>query len=405
MIQIKTTGLEDYLDGEGGTTNIKALILGRPGSGKTRAASFWKRPFLCDFEDGRAVLADRGIPYVRIRSIKEAEETLAYIKKEVGKKDRGFDTVVVDTIDGFQLTSTRERLAKVNRERLEAFEGDYDAVNNPIKTFIQGLLELDVNVIVNAHIKEAGQVKVKGQENQKAKLGEDTLSVTQAWTVDMVGGIREQVAGWFDLVGVMENEWGVEGGQKVIKRYIRWQPTPEIPFLKDRLFAFGRKTPVRFAESDYTQLVEAITKKAVGLKPAETVGEIESEGAQPAPADVPAGPVAADPSGVLTKPRAAAKKAPAKKAEESIPAPAETASEPEPAAAPATTEEAVAAVTEVLGGEVVETQEVARDYAAEAEAATTRDEVRAIWNDALAAEELTPALKARLTVLAKSISQ
>jgi hypothetical protein len=398
VIQIKTTGLEDYLDGDGGTANVKCLILGRPGSGKTRGASFWKRPLLIDFEDGRAVLADRNIPYIRVRSIKDSKDALTYIKKEVGKPSRIFDTVVVDTVDGFQITSTRERLAKVGRERLEAFEGDYDAVNNPIKEFIQGLLELDVNVVVNVHIKEAGQVKVKNAP-EKAKLGEDTISMTQAWSLDLVGGLREQVPGWFDLVGLMENEWGVEGGQKVIKRHIRWQPTPEIPFLKDRLYAFGRKTPVKFADSDYTQLAEAIAAKAKGLKPSEAVAEIATEGVQPAPADIPSGPVNADPSGVLPKPRT-------RKAEPAPEPTPEPAVEPVPAATPEPTEdEAVATVEEVLGGQVIAVQAEARDYAAEAEQATTRAEVKAVWNAALEAGALTPALKARLTVIGKSLSQ
>ena len=381
MIQIKTTGLEDYLDGDGGTSNIKCLVLGRPGSGKTRAASFWKRPLLCDFEDGRAVLADRGIPYVRIRTLAEAKETLQYIRREVGKPNRAFDTVIVDTIDGFQATSIRERLKKVSRERLEAFEGDYDAVNNPVKEFIQGLLELDVNVVVNAHIKEAGQVKVKDQGNQKAKLGDDTLNVTQAWSVDMVGGIREQVAGWFDLVALMENEWGVENGKKVIKRHLRWQPTPEVPFLKDRMYAFGDTTPVRFAPSDYSQLADALANKAKGLKPSQDV-EVVGEQVEPAPADLQSGPVVADPSGVLPKPRATK----AQPTEPQAPAPAP-----------------VELVQEVLGGQVIAEQVVPRDYAAEAEQANTVAEVKAIWNDALEAGALDGALKARLTVIGKSL--
>jgi len=386
VIQIKTTGLEDYLDGDGGTSNIKCLVLGRPGSGKTRAASFWKRPFLCDFEDGRSVLADRGIPYVRIRSLAEAKETLQYIRREVGKPSRAFDTVIVDTIDGFQMTSVRERLKKVSRERLEAFEGDYDAVNNPVKEFIQGLLELDVNVVVNAHIKEAGQVKVKGQDSKKAKLGDDTLNITQAWSVDMVGGIREQVAGWFDLVALMENEWDLQDGKKVIKRHLRWQPTPEIPFLKDRLYAFGDTTPVRFADSDYTQLAEMLANKAKGLAPSQDV-DVIGEPVQIAAPDANAGPVVADPSGVLPRPRA---NNAAPKSTNDTTAPTPT---------------AVETVQDVLGGQVIAEHVVPRDYAAEAEQCATRADVKAIWNDALQAGALDAALKARLTVIGKGLSQ
>ena len=37
MLTIKMTGLDDYLDG--GTGRIKVLIMGPPGSGKTRSLS------------------------------------------------------------------------------------------------------------------------------------------------------------------------------------------------------------------------------------------------------------------------------------------------------------------------------------------------------------------------------
>lgn len=394
MIQIKITGLDDYLDGEGATTNIKALILGRPGCGKTRAASYWKGPFLIDFEDGRAVLADRGIPYARCRSLKDATDALQHIKRECAKKDRTVYTVIVDTLDAFQKISTRERLAKVGRTKLEAFEGDYDEVNNPIEAFISGLLELDVNVIVNVHLKAAGKVKVKDAP-APASLGEDTITMAQAWELALVGGIREQAAGWFDLVGLMENEWAVEDGKKVIKRFVRWQPIPELPFLKDRLYAFPRKTPVKFADSDYEQLVAYITKKAEGLKPSVVIGEIGTDGPQPAPADMPGGPVVPDPSGVLPKARKAAAKA-----EKPVETPAEAtaeAVEPEPSH-----DNAVESVTAALGAQAV-SDITQRDYAAEAEAATTPDDVRSIWEAARVAGELTPVLKAKLTILAQKL--
>jgi hypothetical protein len=381
VISIKTTGLEDYLDGEGGTCNIKVLVLGRPGSGKTRAASYWKRPLLIDLEDGRAVLADRGTPYVRVRTLKEAEEALLYVRKEAGKPSRIFDTVIVDTIDALQLISVRERLKKTGRERLEALEGDYDSVNQPLKAFIAGLLELDLNVVVNAHVRQENQIKVKDSK-PKPLLGGDTVTTAQAWAVDLVGGIREQAAGWFDLVALLENEWDIGDGTKVIRRHLRWQPIPELPFLKDRLYAFPPTTPVDFADTDYTQLADAIAKKALGLKRSVQVVEVVGEPDIVA-RGVAGGPVTASPSGVLPKPR----KKP----------------EPEVKVEPPTPDEAVATVEETLGGQVVDQEALPRDYAAEAEQVATRAEVKDIWNAALEAGALTPPLKARLTVIARSL--
>ena len=41
-LQIKTTGIEDYLD-ESGQAFIKALVMGQASAGKTRSASFWPK--------------------------------------------------------------------------------------------------------------------------------------------------------------------------------------------------------------------------------------------------------------------------------------------------------------------------------------------------------------------------
>jgi hypothetical protein len=428
VIQIKTTGLDDYLDGDGGTTNIKALILGRPGTGKTRGASYWKRPFLIDGEKSRSVLNDRPTPYAEVSCAEDLKEIIRYLKVEAGKPNRKYDTVIVDTVDGIQLKLIKERLAKVKRDRMEAYEGDYDAVNTPLTDFIDELRELPYNVVVNVHLKEAGKVAKKDDPGPAAR-GDDTITQAQAWDPDLAGGIRQKLAGWFDLVGLMENTWTVKDGKKVIGRQIRWQPTPELPYLKDRLYAFPPVTPVNFEDADYERLVGYLQKKAARLKPGEVVEEI-GEPSKAAPPDIPGGPVKAEPSGVLPRPRAAAKPKGAKAegaakdapepapdptpevpsaegpAPEAVTAPLDqvvdaevvTEAAAEPEVAP---EEAVAAVQEVLGGEVV-AEEV--DYAAQAEKATNREEIRAIWDAAKTAGQLTSALKARLTVLGRKLA-
>ena len=42
-----------------GSANIKALIIGGPGAGKTRMSSYWPKPIFLDCENGRGSLADR----------------------------------------------------------------------------------------------------------------------------------------------------------------------------------------------------------------------------------------------------------------------------------------------------------------------------------------------------------
>ena len=74
MLTIKTTGLSDYLDG--GSGRIKVLMMGPPGSGKTRSASFWPKPLLADCEDGRMSVADRAIPYAAIKTTADMKALL-----------------------------------------------------------------------------------------------------------------------------------------------------------------------------------------------------------------------------------------------------------------------------------------------------------------------------------------
>ena len=52
MLQIKTTGVEDYLDG---SANIKSLIIGGPGVGKfAKVGLRGDPPSDCDFDPGRS---------------------------------------------------------------------------------------------------------------------------------------------------------------------------------------------------------------------------------------------------------------------------------------------------------------------------------------------------------------
>src|SRR5437764_5268260 len=99
---IRTTGIEDYLDG--GTGRIKALIMGAAGSGKTRSSSFWPKPLLADCEDGRMSVADRRIPYAAIKSTADMKALLKMAHEEARrpKEQQRFQTLVVDTLDAYQ---------------------------------------------------------------------------------------------------------------------------------------------------------------------------------------------------------------------------------------------------------------------------------------------------------------
>jgi|GEM_PF-6873657 len=398
---IKSAGLDDYLDEAGGTTNLKALILGRPGSGKTRSSAYWSKPLLIDCERSRSVVADLGMPYVEVLSEAEVDEFIRELGKWTRDKKSGkevaYETLVLDTVDGLQDRLVAAYLARTGKQKLDAMGGDYDAINGPVERLINALKDSPFNVIVNVHLKEVGQF-VKRGETATAALGEDTIRTAQSWGIALRGGIREKIPGWFDLVGCIENSWGLNGTEKIVNRHIRWQPTPELPILKDRLYAFPRKTPVNFESADYERLVGYIKAKSERIRPTAVVEEIGEPDKAVGP-DIKSGPVSPNPSGVLPKPRLP-KAEPAEKPAEK---PAEGAAEQAAKASEqAPVEKAVGQVSESLGGEVVA---VESSWEERVEAVESVDAAHELWNQAYAAGALTSDLKAAIIMRVAALNK
>ena len=76
-LKIKTTGLDDYIDG---SANIRLLVVGGPGAGKTRMSSFWPKPIYAACEAGVGSILDRNVPYVNVNSSNDMLDFLAHLK-------------------------------------------------------------------------------------------------------------------------------------------------------------------------------------------------------------------------------------------------------------------------------------------------------------------------------------
>jgi hypothetical protein len=310
---IKTTGIEDYLDG--GEAYVKALIAGPPSAGKTRSASYWPKPIYADCEKGRMSLADRAMPYGEILSTDDMMTLLRNLQIECMKPvaSRKYQTLVIDTIDAYQRIVIQERLTS---ERKEAFSGygDWGYLDAKMTQLISKLLALPMNIVVNMHVKEK-------------KDGDDGPLVIEP---KLKGDIREQIAAEFDLVGLMGVSWVAEGGERVLQRAIQWHPEPRSPWLKDRSGRLPKYTPVAFTEEDYTGLFLPLSAALDELAESTDLEVMQSE-ADGAPEPVQpgskeqAGGAVAQPQAVAPAP---AKKAPAKKAAAAVPA----AAKPVPAA-------------------------------------------------------------------------
>lgn len=370
-LNIVLSGYDDYLSG---SASIKALIMGWPGAGKTRSASYWPKPIFADCERGRMSLADRKVPVATINDSKDMDALLLVCRQESTKplQQRKFQTLVIDTFDAYQRKLMQQRLKE---ERKAEFSGgdDWGWLEAKTVSLIERLQNLDMNVVVNLHVQE--------------KKDGDVLVLSPL----LKASIKDQITGEFDLVGYMSAEWGTEDGERVLKRSIRWAPDPHAPMLKDRSGAFPKLTPVNFDENDYGQLLAAITVKAESLTDGEHVMTLPVEGDD---APDPVGPLTGGP--VEPKPEVGPKKAAPRKAGAS-PAPlapppvkkvepteepaqdaatsvADTPAADIPPAAPTPTEptheEAVQNVVEGLGGEVISETPTVEDTSTDAPAPT-----------------------------------
>ena len=265
-LRIGTTGLEQYsASGEG---RVKALIIGGPGTGKTRWSSYFPKPIYLDCEGGLASVADRRVQYVTITNSSDMLEALNFLKVESRRKpsDRDFNTVVVDTLDAFQRKVKDEWLqAHPNESSFRGFEA-WGYLETKMQALTTRLLNLDMNVIVAVHFTEKTISEGVG----------DNKTDRQEFQLQLSGAIKDQVFNDFDLVGWMGTyfELDRETNSRVQRRGLTFKPTPDKPFLKDRLHVTPSWMEVQFSDEDYATLFAAVTSRLDDLPESEEFGVI-----------------------------------------------------------------------------------------------------------------------------------
>lgn len=249
---IRTSGFEDYLSGG---AYIKALIMGPPGAGKTRSASFWPDPIFADCENGRMSIADRGLPYGDVVTEDDMDELLKMLKLECAKgSKRRYQTFVVDTVDSYQRSLVQRRLEEQNKFALSGWE-DWGYLDAKMTQFVEKLQNLPMHIVVNMHVKT---------------VQDGDMSVT---VPKLKGDIKDQIAGEFDLVGLMGTHWGAVDGERTLVRSIKWSPEPSSPILKDRSGRLPDTTVIDFTDQDFSRLYDAIVGDHIEDLPSTTVIE------------------------------------------------------------------------------------------------------------------------------------
>ncbi|WP_460791162.1 ATP-binding protein [Nocardioides maradonensis] len=334
-VVIKKAGFDELLTS--GEYYLKALIIGENGSGKTPFAAQWPKPLFALCENGHMSLALSHTPYADVKSSADMQALIdqARIESRKPPASRQYETFVVDTIDSYQKVLIQERLRETRQQGLSGW-ADWGWLDAKMQSLIEQLKALPMNVVVLMHTRD---VHEKDDDNEDS----DTTRVVQR--ARMKGDSKDSIFDNYPLVGLMENRYAAEGGQRVIKRQVRWHPDPKHPNLRDQSTRLPKTTAVNFDAGDYQQLFDAIAGDSLdAYAKTEVIQEIETP-------EVEAVPAAVDEVGALEKPalpkaaakKAAAKKTAAKKAAAPVATPVENSS-PAPAGAPSVAEPASATV-------------------------------------------------------------
>lgn len=265
-LTIKVTSADDY------GHNVKMLIAGDVGSGKTVASSTTPNPLIVSVEPGLMSIADRRIPYAKIEKVSDLLQLRAALDQapETRQKLIGVpvDTVVIDTIDEVQRLLISERLAQTGEDAMRI--QDFGWLREEMLKIIRGFRDLDMHFVATCHVKtvsdeETGHVAVKP---------------------GMQGALADEIGGYFDVVGVIALETALKAGdlgaQTVVKRFLRTQPDAKHAWLKDRSWKLPPKVELN-GRDDFQRMTEIMFPDGEPKEAGEPVvlGEVTDQVAVP----------------------------------------------------------------------------------------------------------------------------
>lgn len=149
-INLNFAGYNEY------PSNIKILVGGHPGSGKTRFAATFPNTLWANAACGLATLSMLGKPFVNI----SGEQDLLNLKFALDcdsdtRRERfgiEIDTLVIDTVDEFQRLLLLERLRQ--ERRTETTPSDWGWLGQRMHAIFEGISSLPLNIVFVCHLKE-----------------------------------------------------------------------------------------------------------------------------------------------------------------------------------------------------------------------------------------------------------
>lgn len=326
---------------------IKELVLGDPGSGKTRTASTWPNVIYANCEGGMMSVADRQPATVDVKSRQEMRELINALDQPpaVREKILGLptETVCVDTFDEYAKILIRERLEAEHKDAMAI--QDWGWLGSELANTVRAFRNLEMNVIFNVHLKSQ----------------EDSETGRTFFKPNIAGAMGDDIPAYFDLVLLLvaRPTTTVVNGANVrsVVRYMQTYPDAQHGWVKDRSGQLPMEFTINF-EDDYKRINDLMLwNQATPPPETEIVTEVPTpekitiEPKEPKEPDVPG-----QASLTVTSPGAPAE-APEAAPTPPAPTPAPEPT-PEPETAPETVTEPVAeTITESVAETVTDTTE------------------------------------------------
>ncbi len=229
---IEMTGAQDY------QRQMKLAVCGFPGTGKTLFSSTAPTAFFVFFREQPRIMsiADRYMPHAKVTNKVDDDgrlvtpvwdtfhEVIDYLDSERGE---AYGSVIIDTGDElFQALKEGRKLANRGKWGIQ----DWGWLGDMYREIINRVIDLPKHVIVTYHLKSS-------QEGDDGEILRE---------IALQGQAKDEVAGWFDIVGVLDS-WEEEGEDgKILHRGMLTHTTPKYPFVKDH----SGKLPKVFDLSD-----------------------------------------------------------------------------------------------------------------------------------------------------------
>ncbi len=227
-MKVEMTGVDD-LQGR-----WKVAVCGFPGSGKTMLASTAEDPLMVFFSENPKIksIAKRFIPHVKISNRERPDGSYVTVQDQLmslivslSVGDHPYKTLILDTGDELQLA-----LKEARRWRNSGEFGlsDWGWLSDTYREIMFAVLALDIDVVVNFHIKNSS-------DDQGSTYRELLLQ----------GSSKDEVAGWFDEVWVIEPfEVSDDSGQIVTRRNLLSHASKLYPWLKDHSGIMPSRYPI-----------------------------------------------------------------------------------------------------------------------------------------------------------------